>query len=486
MKYVVTAEEMRQYDKNTIEKIGLPGMVLMERAAIAAFELVWMRKPENVLIIAGMGNNGGDGLALARLLSERGIQTCVWCVGDKDRASDQWKQQYEILQNYSVDFCNEAPIKEYSIIVDALFGVGLSREITGIYENAVSYINTRRSFKMSLDVPSGICSDTGKILGCAVKADCTVTFGFLKRGMLLYPGCEYAGEIHVADIGIGSASFFGKEPDMFCYEEAAEELLPERIPSGNKGTFGKLLLIAGSVNMAGAAILAAKSAYRVGAGMVKVLSPQENREIIQRSIPDAMYGTYEDLEASLAWADILAIGPGLSMSPKAKEVLARVITDSKLPLILDADALNILAADKQMQHQLSEQGKAGRAIILTPHMGELSRLLSLQITDLKEKPWEYGMKLAKELHSTVVVKDARSFICMDGYPVCINTKGNSGMAVAGSGDVLCGIIAGLLAQKADCFKAASAGVYLHGITGDKVALTRGVHGMMASDIADSI
>ena len=217
MKYVVTAEEMRQYDKNTIEKIGLPGMVLMERAAIAAFELVWMRKPENVLIIAGIGNNGGDGLALARLLSERGIQTCVWCVGDKDRASEQWKQQYEILQNYPVNFCNEAPLKEYSIVVDALLGVGLSRDITGLYENAVNCINNSRSFTLSLDIPSGICSDTGNVRGCAVKADCTVTFGFLKRGMLLYPGCEYAGEIHVADIGIGNASFLGKEPEMFIY-----------------------------------------------------------------------------------------------------------------------------------------------------------------------------------------------------------------------------------------------------------------------------
>lgn len=486
MKYVVTAEEMRQYDKNTIEKIGLPGMVLMERAAIAAFELVWMRKPENVLIIAGIGNNGGDGLALARLLSERGIQTCVWCVGDKDRASEQWKQQYEILQNYPVNFCNEAPLKEYSIVVDALFGVGLSRDITGLYENAVNCINNSRSFTLSLDIPSGICSDNGNVRGCAVKADCTVTFGFLKRGMLLYPGCEYAGEIHVADIGIGNASFLGKEPEMFCYEETAEELLPERIPSGNKGTFGKLLLIAGSVNMAGAAILAAKSAYRVGAGMVKILSPKENREIIQKSIPDAMYGTYEELEASLAWADVLAIGPGLSKSPEAKAVLVRAIEDSNLPLVLDADALNLLADDEQLKEQLSEQGKAGRAIILTPHMGELSRLLSVSVADLKEAPWEFGMKLAKQLHSTVVVKDARSFTCKDGYPVCINTKGNSGMAVAGSGDVLCGVIAGLLVQKADCFIAASVGVYLHAMTGDKVALTRGAHGMMASDIADSL
>lgn len=188
MKYVVTAEEMRQYDKNTIEKIGLPGMVLMERAAIAAFELVWMRKPENVLIIAGIGNNGGDGLALARLLSERGIQTCVWCVGDKDRASEQWKQQYEILQNYPVNFCNEAPPKEYSIVVDALFGVGLSRDITGLYENAVNYMNESRAFKLSLDVPSGICSDTGNVLGVCRKSGLYGYIWLFKKGYAFVSG----------------------------------------------------------------------------------------------------------------------------------------------------------------------------------------------------------------------------------------------------------------------------------------------------------
>ena len=486
MKYVVTAEEMRQYDRNTIEIIGLPGMVLMERAAIAAFELILGHSPDSVLIVCGMGNNGGDGLALARLLCEKGIATSVWCVGDKSRASEQWQRQYAVLQNYPVEFCNEAPLKTYTIMIDALFGVGLSREITGEYEEAISYLNNSRAFKLSLDVPSGICSDTGKVMGCAVKADCTVTFGFLKRGLLFYPGCEYAGEIHVAEIGIGKISFMGKEPGMFCFEEPVDELLPKRNPYGNKGTFGKVLLIAGSVNMAGAAVLAGKSAYRIGAGMVKILSPAENREIIQKNIPDAMYGTYDNLEISLAWADVLAIGPGLSQSPEAKIILTRAIEGSNIPLVLDADALNLLASDKELQIMLAAQGNKGRCIILTPHVGELSRLLGVSVTELKEKPWEYGMQLSRSLHAVVVVKDARTVTCMENYPVCINVKGNCGMAVAGSGDVLCGIISGLAAQNTKGFDAACMGVHIHAVTGDKTALIRGVHGMMASDIADNL
>lgn len=492
MKYVVTAEEMREYDKNTIESIGIPAMVLMERAALAAYhvaiEYLQDKQKDSVkaLVIAGMGNNGADGLALARLLCEYGIHTSVLCIGNRAKASAQWKHQFSILNHYPIEFCNEVPQKEYTIVIDALFGVGLSREIEGAYKEAVTYINKSQGYKISLDIPSGICSDSGCVLGCAVKADVTVTFGFAKRGILLYPGCKYAGEVITADIGIGKEAFLEKKPGMFYYDEISEALLPRRAPAGNKGTFGKVLLIAGSMNMAGAALLAAKGAYRVGTGMVKVLSSTENREIIQKSLPDAMFGTYDELHNALKWADIVAIGPGLSQSDEAKRVLYKTITESLLPIIIDADGLNILAQDSVLQDILSKQGAEGRKIILTPHVGELSRLVNTEVLALKEKLWEFGMNLSKRFHCVVVAKDARTFTCMEGEPVCVNTRGNDGMAVAGCGDVLCGVITGLLAQNMACFQAAGVGVYLHAVAGDKASILRGTHGVMASDIVDCL
>ena len=329
MEYLVTAAEMKQYDSNTIETLGIPGMVLMERAALESFRAIEARfgslapSEKRVFILAGMGNNGGDGLALARLLCDAGYRVWVKCVGEAAKASGQWKQQRSILTHYPVSFCenDQASDIEYTILVDALFGVGLSRTVEGEYAREIEAFNAKNGFKVALDIPSGIHSDTGMVLGCAVRADLTVTFGFVKRGLVLYPGVTYAGDIQKAEIGISEKSFMGQMPDMFYYNEDVEELLPKRDPSGNKGTFGKVLLVAGSMKMAGAAVLAAKAAYRIGAGMVKVISAPENREIIQVAVPEALYGTYEDLAAGLAWADVIVIGPGIGTGEEALENL---------------------------------------------------------------------------------------------------------------------------------------------------------------------
>jgi len=488
MKYLVTAEEMKRYDTNTIEKIGIPGMVLMERAAFMTYRtLLYTFGTENmtgrtILVLAGMGNNGGDGLALARFLCEAGCLVDVWCVGDEAKASGQWRNQRSILENYSVRISSKPLREEYNILVDALFGVGLSREIEGDFRKAVEYFNAKEGFKLALDVPSGICSDTGRVLGCAVKADMTVTFAFEKRGLKLFPGCEYAGKIITADIGISERAFLGQKPLMFYYDEEPEKLLPLRSGDGNKGSFGKVLLVAGSINMAGAAVLAARSAYKAGAGLVKVLSPEENRIIIQQAVPEALFGTREDLEEGLRWADVICLGPGLSQSKEAKECLERVILESRLPLLIDADGLNLLAQDEQLQSKLSAQGAEGRSIILTPHVGELARLLNKTIFDLKKDLSCYGILLAQRLHAVVTAKDARTFTCKENEPVCVNVRGNSGMATAGSGDVLAGVIAGLLAQKLQSFEAASIGVHIHAWAGDRAAEELGEHACMATDI----
>lgn len=489
MKYLVTAGEMKRYDANTIEKIGIPEMVLMERAALAAFEEIKRRMTDSpgenkILILAGTGNNGGDGLALARLFAEYGCKVDVWCVGDTERASLQWKRQFSILKNYPVETGSKPLKEEYNILVDALFGVGLSRNVTGEQAVAIEGFNGMEGFKVALDIPSGIDSDTGKVLGTAVRSHLTVTFGFHKRGLVMYPGCLYCGEVRVYPIGIGETSFFGEKPGMFFYDEKPGEVLPFREPSGNKGTFGKVLLAAGSLNMAGAAVLAAKAAYRAGAGMVKVITPEENRVILQQQVPEALLGKPEELAQSMAWADVIAAGPGLSTTSLAREILCQAIRESTLPLVLDADALNLLSMEEDLLSVLSGQGEQGRKIILTPHVGELSRITGRTVSELKEDLPAAGRTLARRLHAVVAAKDARTFICGSRGPVCVNRTGNSGMATAGSGDVLTGIIAGLLAQNMDAFEAAAAGVYLHGLAGDEAAVEKGEYSLTAGDIIE--
>lgn len=490
MKYLVSASEMRRYDENTISIIGIPACVLMERAALAVVEVVeaHSRDPfcgKSVLVVAGRGNNGGDGLAVARLLWEKGYEVEVWSVGE-GQGSEQFRLQRDILAQYPVKFLSKPEGREYAVVIDALFGVGLSREVTGRFQEAIEFIQGLQGWKLSLDLPSGIDSDTGKVLGCAVKADMTVTFGFCKRGLVLYPGWEYAGKVRVADIGISERSFRGQEPGMYMYEEPPFLLMPKRDRNGNKGTFGKVLLAAGSMNMAGAAILAARAAYRAGAGMVKVISAQENRTILQQAVPEALFGTKEELGEALAWADVIAAGPGMGQQQNAADCLEACIREGKKPLLIDADGLNLLSVHRNLQEILAGQGASGREIILTPHVGELARLRGKTIAQCKEALYEEGMALAAALHSTVAAKDAQTFICREGRKICVNGSGNSGMATAGSGDVLTGIIAGLLAQGMEAFSAAAVGVYVHGCAGDLAAQEKGEYACMAGDIIEKL
>ncbi len=492
MRYLVTAQEMKQYDKNTIEYLGIPGPVLMERAALAAEDFLKERfdavkERTKVLIFAGMGNNGGDGLALARLLAADGYTVAVRCVGDTAKATEQWKSQWQTLQHFPVKTDSNVRTDEYNVIVDAVFGVGLSRPVEGIYAEAVEAMNAAEGFKLALDVPSGICSDTGRVLGCAFLADATVTFGFCKRGLVMYPGADHAGQVRIAGVGIGPESFLEQSPKMYTYERG-ERHLPDRSTSGNKGTFGKALLVAGSNGMAGAAILAARAAYRTGAGMVKVITAEENRQILQQGIPEALYGSCRQLSESLEWADVIAIGPGIGREEQALECLKKVVRKSRKPLVLDADALNLLAEEngKALAEELRVQGAEGRVIVLTPHVGELSRLLARTIAECKQDLPGCGRELAERFHGVAVAKDARTVVCREQGEIYLNTTGNSGMATAGSGDVLSGVILGLLAQGTDAFHAAANGVYLHGMAGDMAAGLHTEYGVMAGDIADCL
>lgn len=503
--YLVTTEEMKTYDANTIEKFHIPGLLLMERAALVTVEelqRVYGKIPCRVLVLAGRGNNGGDGLAVGRLLMLQGYKVTFVLPGSNSHSgcTEETTRQLAILCGYQVRTYNTIPDAEYDIVIDAVFGIGLSRPVEGVFKEIVQWVNRSGCFVCSVDIPSGIHADTGEIMGCAVRADLTVTYGFSKIGHILYPGATYSGKLICRQMGIDEHSFQGKIPFWYTYSGKEKGLLPVRRTDGNKGTFGKALIIAGSTEIIGAAMLAARSTFRIGTGMVKVVTADGNKSALQQFIPEVMLHTYTDimteeeekrlmitLKEAEAWADCILIGPGIGMGRTAEKLLRFVILESRRPLVIDADGINLLAMDPALQSAISDVSEQQRTVILTPHLGEFARIYGSAVAQVKKNIPAYTCLLAERLKCIVVCKDARTAVVqykgMQGY---LNTTGNSGMATAGSGDVLAGMITGLLAQGMNGIDAAVAGVYLHGCAGDMAAEKETEPGMMATDIIDCI
>lgn len=502
IEYLVTGEEMQYYDSNTIQHFKIPGLVLMEQAAIAAAEEIiklFPNKNKKILILSGKGNNGGDAMAVARLLYQRGYSVSTYIVSNRvfTRAdfSESAGIQYDILQNMNLPIVPNLPSDSYDIIVDGIFGVGLNREISGSTASIIEQINQYHGCKIALDIPSGVHAGNGKICGIAFKADYTITFAFLKRGLFLFPGAEYAGKVIKKEIGITQESFFDFPPKMYALTGTVKDYLPARVPWGHKGTFGKILLIAGSKTIGGAAILAGKAAMMSGCGMLRICTHKEQKTEILTSLPEAMLDTYSTLEEAvecvkkgLEWADVIAAGPGIGTGTIAKALLETVIHTSTKPLVLDADALNLLALSEiyELVKQVQDVPSTRRSLILTPHPMELSRICKCSREDLSEKGLEIAENLAKELQCAVVKKDARTIICDETSPHIMNLRGNSGMGTAGSGDVLTGIIAAMLALKLSPKEAASLGVYIHALSGDYAAMQKNEYSMLASDICNAL
>ena len=524
--YVVSASEMKRYDANTIEKYHMPSLLLMERAALVTVEEIERArgtKSCRALVVAGCGNNGGDGLAVGRLLMLQGYEVACVLLGSEEKCTEETARQIAILREYGVRFFSTMQESEYDIIsaqekqaarsgicfdivIDAIFGVGLSRPVEGLYRDAIEWINQSGAYVCSVDIPSGVNADTGAVMGCAVRADLTVTYGFRKLGHLLYPGTEYAGVLACRRMGIDERSFLGEEPFWYTHVGRDSVLLPERRPDGNKGTFGKALLIVGNSRIAGAAMMAVKSTFRIGAGMVKAVTAAENKEALQQYVPEAMMLTYSEdvftgdgsspekqedfmreLKEAESWADCILIGCGIGMGRQAQALLRFSISESNLPLIIDADGLNLLAQDKSLKETVAECAGRGRTIILTPHLGEFARLYGCTTAHAKEHLTEYPRRLAGELRCIVVCKDARTVVVWhDGRQGYVNMTGNAGMATAGSGDVLAGMITGLVAQGMSGADAAVTGVYFHGMAGDLAAQRETEVSMTAVDIIDHI
>lgn len=511
MRYVVSAGEMKQYDENTIAGYKMPSLVLMERAALATAAEIMQRKParDKVVILAGTGNNGGDGLAIGRLLMQQGYPVTFCVIGERDRCSDETTRQIEIIEKYGFPILRKMPDAEYNIIVDALFGIGLTREITGEYANLVAAVNRHKCEQdnilvCAVDIASGIHADTGAVMGGAIAADITVTFAFAKRGHYFFPGAEYTGELIIKDIGITSESFgsVGK-PKFFTYDEPVMNLMPVRRRDGHKGSYGKVLLIAGSPGMSGACELSARGCFACGAGMVKIVTHDKNAVILQSKIPEAILTTYaasadiaaednhswkQELLAAMEWADSIVIGPGLGKSAAALFMLHMVVEQGNLPLLIDADALNLLAENKKLQESLAAQ--YDRPVILTPHMGEFQRLKAgcADSADQETKDIvEEQKRVAIRMSCVLVCKGAKTLVHQgrqDG--TYLNLSGNDGMAAAGSGDVLSGMAGAFLAGGMNAFNSACLAVYLHGLAGDYAAEWKGKYSMSAGDIADAI
>lgn len=490
MEYILNAAQMKQYDNATIEEIGIPSLVLMERAALSVVEEIEHHHLDltSVLVVCGSGNNGGDGFAIARLLGEKKIAVKIAFVGKDSSMTQETAAQRRICENCGIKLCTDFRDHEYTTIIDAVFGIGLSRPIEGSYANLINWINQQEASVVSVDIPSGISADTGKVLGTAVQADLTVTFACRKIGQILYPGAQYCGTIVCRKIGI-PAEFWAEQETaakVFAYDKSDLRKIPQRKPYSNKGTYGKVLLIAGSPGMSGAACLAAASSYRSGCGLVQVFTSECNRQVIQTVLPEAVVTAFSEEEVPLArlrqsmeWADVIGIGPGLGTGTHAQRILEIVLRESRKPLVIDADGLNLLSIQPSLLHF------AKVPVIVTPHIGEMMRLTGMPKSDITEEIIACAVSYAQTYSVICVLKDTRTIVS-DGTNIYINTSGNSGMAVGGSGDVLTGIICGLLAQGMSPFEGAALGVYLHGMAGDKAQEKFSAYSMIAGDMIDQL
>ncbi len=490
MRYLVSGSQMKEIDRYTIEEIGIPSMVLMERAAMAvAAEAHQAAGPGGpVIAAAGLGNNGADAVAAARMLKEMGHPVSLILAGDPDRGTEELKMQLKIAGSLGIhpehfrDFI-PGPCR---VLIDGVFGVGLNRPVEGNYKDFLHFLSTVRSQTViAVDLPSGISADTGAVMGPAVKADITVTFGCEKIGTAVYPGKSFCGRLVIADAGFPKAAVAAAAPAAFTYGKEDICMLPSRPARSHKGTFGKVLVAGGRKHMAGAAFLAARAAYRMGAGLVQILSTEENREIFQTLLPEAVMIPWEEagpeteaLERLCREASAVVLGPGLGRDEQAASLVKAVLSTACSPVVLDADGLYALSVYQELTGYFTEN------IVITPHMLEMARLAHVSLEAIQADPVKAAAAYADQYGITCVLKDAATVVAGRSGSLYINSSGCPAMAKGGSGDVLAGVIGGLLAQGMEDEQAAALGVFLHGMAGEAAASALGDRAVLARDLAD--
>lgn len=508
---ILKAQEIRQLEASWIDSCAKHwGSVLMEVAGRSCFEEIgaYINDPDKpILVLCGSGNNGGDGLVIARYLLLNNYNVEVYFVSSA-KSMDEMKFSPDCLLNKTIieklglnpKLINDVrllqkPLTEAEVVIDAIFGTGLDRPLSDFYKDIIDTINNNVSTVIAVDLPSGVHADTGQIMGAAIEAEATITFGYLKPGLVSYPGAELANDIYVVDIGLPAYETQISTPAIpFRYltcHEYIQTLLPHRNNDANKGNFGKLAVVAGSSNMPGAAMLAAHSAMKVGLGLGILASPSaalshiEASELIFHPLAQTSNGgiankAHLDLESLLGQVNALVLGPGLGLERETVDfvhhMVAHTIVKAGIPATIDADAINALAMDN------ATIPKDAIRYVFTPHPKELSRLTGQSVAEIQADRMGSATKAAAELNAIVVLKGAFSIIAHPQGHCFVNPTGNSGMATAGSGDVLSGIIGAYLAQGLNPFDAAVLGVYLHGLAGDLCAQELGEEAMTAPDI----
>ena len=512
---VVTAAEMREIDRKTIGECGISGIILMERAGLAVtggIKELFGRK--NVIVVCGKGNNGGDGLVIARNLHNEGWEAGVVItskpVDFKGDALSQYKTAVACgVKIFPAETLLSRPssiLTRHSIIVDAILGTGLQKNISGRLAEVVELINRSGLPVVSVDIPTGISSDDGQVMGAAVRAAYTVTFGLPKRGHMFYPGAEYTGRLFTADIGFPKRLLTSEAlPVELLEKDAVSALIPRRNAFSHKGDYGHVLMVAGSRGKTGAALMAARACLRAGAGLVTIGVPESLAPVFQSRVTEEMIVGLPDrgdgtlsvkaaetlLDFLSGRADLLAIGPGIGVSADCRKLMETLIKNSRSPMVIDADGINALQGVKS----ILLQAKAG--IILTPHPGEMARLLqgktskrrkgtAVSIQDIEKDRISTAIRFAKETGTHLVLKGVPTIVGTEDGRAYINPTGNPGMATAGTGDVLTGMIAGLLGRTRDQLAACLIGVYLHGLAGDIAASEKGHDALVATDIIDAI
>ena len=504
---VVTANEMRNIDSQTINEIGIPGIVLMENAGLGVVRAIERDFPvsrfSNVSIFAGKGNNGGDGLVIARHLVNRGYHVNTYLLSEPDKFSGDALTNLQIAQKtLTLEFIlsdehlekHKASITQSDLIVDAIFGTGLSGPVRGFAGSVIEFLNSINIPIIAVDLPSGLDADYGRVKGLCIRASMTVTMALPKRGLLLYPGAEFVGKLEVADIGIPKSVVESQNiPVNLIQSSYVKKMIPPRPKDGHKGLFGRVLVIAGSVGLTGAASMASQSALRVGAGLVTLGIPESLNPIMEVKLTEVMtlplretgeqtisVKAYDQIMPLISNMDVVAIGPGLTRNLETESLVRTLCKDINIPKVIDADGLNAIVADKDVLKELDDH------TVLTPHPGEMARLIDKPISEIQSDRINIALNFAKDNNVVIVLKGVPTVVATPQGEAYLNTTGNPGMASGGTGDVLTGIIAGFIAQGLDVKKAAILGVYVHGLAGDLASIEKGEAGMIAGDLLDQL
>jgi len=504
---VVTSQQMREIDRKAIEENNLFGLILMENAGLRIFQnlkkIYADLRLKKVIIFAGSGNNGGDGFVVARHLYNYGVKVKVFLLAPFNKIKGEAGENLNIIDKMGVELIEtettkfeeiQEAVQNYDLIIDAILGTGLQGRVTGLKAKIIDLVNVAGKEVVAIDVPSGLDADTGKLEGPCIKATHTITLALPKIGLLLFPGASYAGKVTVEDIGIPSCLLKNnKIKTNMVTREIVKSLLPFRATYSHKGSFGKVLILAGSVGMTGAAYLASEAAMRSGAGIVVLGIPRSLNPIMEVKLTEVMtlplaetekQSLGEDVEETILKLmkdfSVLGMGPGISLELETQRLVRKIIEKSNIPLVVDADAIYAISKDTNILKKIKVP------MVITPHPGEMAKLVNKDTDYILNNQLDITREIAQEFGIVVVLKGARTIIANKEGEAYINVGDNSGMATGGSGDVLTGIICSLIAQGANNFSAAIAGVYIHSLAGDLARDIKGERGMIAGDILSQV